>query len=72
MLLLKGRRIRCSIFTTFGITKHGIVKYTSPEFDADFYKSDKLIKDEEILKTLEEPLNTKPVKKKGTTATEQN
>ncbi|KAF6070600.1 Metallopeptidase M24 family protein [Candida albicans] len=59
-------------FTTFGITKHGIVKYTSPEFDADFYKSDKSIKDEEILKTLEEPLNTKPVKKKGTTATEQN
>lgn len=50
-------------FTTFGITKHGIVKYTSPEFDADFYKSDKLIKDEEVLKTLEEPLNTKPAKK---------
>ncbi|KAG4404801.1 hypothetical protein JTP64_005815 [Candida tropicalis] len=50
-------------FTTFGITKHGIVKYTSPEFDADFYKSDKSIKDEEVLKTLEEPLNTKPAKK---------
>ena len=55
-------------FTTFGITKTGIVKYTSPVFDSELYKSDKKVTDEEILKLLEEPLNTKVPKSKATKA----
>ncbi|CAK9442150.1 uncharacterized protein LODBEIA_P58930 [Lodderomyces beijingensis] len=52
-------------YTTFGITKTGIVKYTSPVFDSELYKSDKQVTDEDILKLLEEPLNTKVPKKKA-------
>ncbi|ODV82281.1 curved DNA-binding protein [Suhomyces tanzawaensis NRRL Y-17324] len=50
-------------FTTFGITKNGIVKYTSPVFEEGLYNTDKKIQDEEILKLLEEPLKVEKKKK---------
>lgn len=43
-------------FTTFAVTKNGIVKYTSPSFDSDFYKSDKSVQDEEVAKLIATPL----------------
>ncbi|KAK6198061.1 curved DNA-binding protein [Scheffersomyces amazonensis] len=43
-------------FTTVAITKNGIVKYTSPTFDPELYKSDKQINDEDIKTVLSEPL----------------
>lgn len=43
-------------FTTFAVTKNGIVKYTSPSFDTDLYKSDKSVQDEEIAKMIATPL----------------
>ncbi|KAI3405132.1 hypothetical protein KGF56_002088 [Candida oxycetoniae] len=52
-------------YTTFGITKTGIVKYASPVFDSELYQSDKKVTDEEILKLLQEPLNSKVPKKKN-------
>ncbi|KAK6460946.1 curved DNA-binding protein [Scheffersomyces coipomensis] len=49
-------------FTTVAITKNGIVKYTSPSFDADLYKTEKEITDEEVKATLAQPLRA-PKKK---------
>jgi len=49
-------------FTTVAITKNGLVKYTSPSFDPELYKTEKTITDEEVLAVLAEPL--KPSKKK--------
>ncbi|KAI5960742.1 uncharacterized protein KGF55_004312 [Candida pseudojiufengensis] len=34
-------------YTTFGVTKNGIVKYTEPTFDEEFYKTDKEYKEVE-------------------------
>lgn len=55
-------------FTTFAVTKNGIVKYTSPSFDSELYKSDKTVKDEEIAKLIATPLPSpkKKSKKKST------
>lgn len=55
-------------FTTFAVTKNGIVKYTSPSFDSDLYKSDKSVQDEEIAKLIATPLPSpkKKNKKKST------
>lgn len=52
-------------FTTFAITKNGIVKFTSPTFDAELYKTDKEIKDEEISTLLSQPLKAAAKKKKN-------
>ena len=43
-------------FTTFGITKTGIVKYTSPTFNPERYTTEKKVTDEAILSVLAEPL----------------
>lgn len=51
-------------FTTFAVTKNGIVKYTSPEFDAELYKSDKSVTDEEIAKLIATPLPSPKKKSK--------
>lgn len=51
-------------FTTFGITKNGIVKYTSPSFNPKLYATDKKIEDEELLKLLSEPLKISKKKNK--------
>ena len=45
-------------FTTFAITKNGIVKYTSPVFDPELYQSEKSITDEDVLAVLNQPLKT--------------
>ncbi|RLV92776.1 Curved DNA-binding protein [Spathaspora sp. JA1] len=50
-------------FTTFAITKNGIVRYTTPSFNAGAYKTDKEIKDEDVLQALAQPLK---IKKKTT------
>lgn len=50
------------VFTTFGITKNGIVKFTFPEFDDEVYRSDKKM-DQELLDLLEKPLMKEKVKK---------
>ncbi|CAH2354501.1 putative curved DNA-binding protein [[Candida] railenensis] len=49
-------------FTTFAITKNGIVKFTSPSFDVDLYKTDKVL-DEDTSKLLEQPLKVQKKKK---------
>lgn len=57
-------------FTTFGITKNGIVKFTSPSFNPELYKTEKTIEDEEITTLIAQPLkssNKKKNKKKATT-----
>lgn len=43
-------------FTTLAITKNGIVRYTTPSFNPDLYKTEKEIKDEEVLQVLAEPI----------------
>ncbi|MCH0629226.1 M24 family metallopeptidase [Kocuria palustris] len=53
-------------FTTVAITKNGLVLLSHPEFNADLYKSDKKVDDEQVLQTLAEPL--KPAKEKDTKA----
>ncbi|EGW30169.1 curved DNA-binding protein [Spathaspora passalidarum NRRL Y-27907] len=50
-------------FTTFAITKNGIVRYTTPSFKPELYKTDKEIKDEDVLNALAQPLK---IKKKTT------
>ncbi|CAI5760184.1 unnamed protein product [Candida verbasci] len=59
IVIEKDGEFIAQFYTTFALTKHGIVKYTSPNFNKDLYKSDKEIKDEEIIKLLQEPINTK-------------
>lgn len=56
-------------FTTFGITKNGIVKFTNPSFTPDLYKTDKQIKDQEINDLISKPIkvNKKKNNKKKTT-----
>ncbi|KAK6458387.1 curved DNA-binding protein [Scheffersomyces xylosifermentans] len=49
-------------FTTVAITKNGLVKYTSPNFDPELYKTEKKITDDDVLAVLAQPL--KPSKKK--------
>lgn len=51
-------------FTTFAITKNGIVKFTSPKFDQELYKTDKEIKDDEINTLISQPLKAAAKKKK--------
>lgn len=51
-------------FTTFGITKNGIVRFTEPTFNPDLYKTDKKIEDEGILELISKPLKA-PSKKKN-------
>ncbi|PVH14941.1 DNA-binding protein, 42 kDa [Candidozyma duobushaemuli] len=52
-------------FTTIAITKNGIVKYTSPSFNPELYKTEKKIEDEDLAKFIAEPLpEPKPKKKK--------
>lgn len=52
-------------FTTIAITKNGIVKYTSPSFSPELYKTEKKIEDEDLAKFIAEPLpEPKPKKKK--------
>lgn len=55
-------------FTTFAVTKNGIVKYTSPTFDAEAYVSDKEIANDAIKALLSTPLRAP--KKKNTKKTE--
>ncbi|KAK7678186.1 hypothetical protein QCA50_018865 [Cerrena zonata] len=43
-------------FTTFAITKNGVLKFTDPSFNQDLYKTEKSIKDEEINTLLTQPL----------------
>lgn len=50
-------------YTTFAITKNGIVKFTSPSFNNSLYTSDKQV-DEEISKLLETSLKVQKKKKK--------
>lgn len=49
-------------FTTFAITKNGIVKFTAPTFDATLYKSDKKA-DETITELIAQPLKVSKKKK---------
>lgn len=58
-------------FTTFGITKNGIVKYTSPSFNPNLYKTDKKIEDEGLTTLLAQPLKVNP-KKKNKKKTEES
>lgn len=52
-------------FTTFAITKNGIVKYSFPSFNPELYKTEKKVTDEELAKFIAEPLpEPKPKKKK--------
>lgn len=55
-------------FTTLAVTKNGVVKYTSPTFDPELYKSDKSVQDEEIAQLIATPLPEpkKKAKKKTT------
>lgn len=50
-------------FTTFGVTKNGIVKFTSPSFNPVMYKTDKKIEDEGLTSLLAQPIKTNPKKK---------
>ncbi|CUM64138.1 uncharacterized protein PRCAT00001729001 [Priceomyces carsonii] len=50
-------------FTTFGVTKNGIVKYTSPSFDQKLYKTEKKIEDEDIAQLISSPLKVASKKK---------
>lgn len=52
------------VFTTFGITKNGIVKFTNPTFNPALYKTDKKIDDEELVELISKPLKTNPKKNK--------
>lgn len=52
-------------FTTFAITKNGIVKFTSPTFNPDVYNTEKDINDEEITTLISQPLKTAAKKKKS-------
>lgn len=52
-------------FTTFAITKNGIIKFTSPSFDADLYKTEKTLGDEAITQLISEPLKKSAKKKKS-------
>ena len=51
-------------FTTFAVTKNGILKFTSPSFESDLYKSDKNIKDEKLTNLISQPLKAAAKKKK--------
>lgn len=51
-------------FTTFAITKNGVLQFTNPTFNSELYKSDKEIKNDEIVQLLEQPLKTNAKKKK--------
>lgn len=51
-------------FTTFGITKNGLVRFTEPTFNSALYKTDKKIEDEAILELISKPLKA-PSKKKN-------
>lgn len=57
-------------YTTVAITKNGLVKFTSPSFDGELYKTDKKVEDEEVAKAIAEPLAQpkKKSKKKTNTA----
>lgn len=57
-------------FTTFAITKNGVLQFTNPTFNQELYKSDKEIKDEEIVALLEQPLKTNAKKKKKAKSTQ--
>lgn len=59
-------------FTTFAITKNGIVKFTSPSFDADLYKTEKTLGDEAITQLISEPLKKSAKKKKSKKAAESS
>lgn len=52
-------------FTTFAITKNGIVKFTSPTFDPELYKTEKEIKDEEITTLISQPLKAAAKKRRA-------
>lgn len=39
-------------FTTFGVTKEGIVRFTNPTFTKELYKTEKTLKDEAVLAAL--------------------
>lgn len=51
-------------FTTFAVTKNGIVKYTSPTFDSEVYASDKEVTSEDIKTLLATPLRVSKKKAK--------
>ncbi|CCE80190.1 Piso0_003292 [Millerozyma farinosa CBS 7064] len=59
-------------FTTFAITKNGIVKFTSPSFDAELYKTEKTLGDEAITQLISEPLKKSAKKKKSKKAAESS
>lgn len=51
-------------FTTVAITDKGLVKFTSPTFDAELYSTDKKVTDEELAKVIATPLPAQKKKKK--------
>lgn len=51
------------LYTTVAITKNGVVKLASSNFDISKVDSDKKIEDPEILELLKQPLKTKKAKK---------
>lgn len=59
-------------FTTFAITKNGILQFTTPAFNSDLYKTDKSIKDQEINDLIAQPLKTNAKKNKKKAAAASN
>lgn len=58
----KGEYI-AQFFTTVGLTKNGVVKFTSPTFVPEFYQTDKKVTSEEVSAVLSTPLQQKKAKK---------
>lgn len=65
IFLEKEGEFIAQFFTTVAVTKKGLVKFTSPEFDSELYKSDKKVTDEAVLATLESPLKPEEEKKEA-------